>query len=136
MREKLHLGYFILGFVIAVVLSRLYVYQGEDINIYFYGHMIHHLYYGIILLIFSFLLLSVWDISRRNIFGKTLSMVMGIGLGFIVDEFNFLFSFGKTYTVALYEQPINIVMDLVVFIILMIILVIHKLSISGQATYY
>lgn len=72
---------FYLVFLITIFLIRLWVIIFPERDTYFLGFLIHHLWYGIILLLISFF------IPRKSIFKIYLS---AIGLGFVIDQMIFM----------------------------------------------
>jgi hypothetical protein len=101
----------LLGSLSAIISARLYVGFGGSLNFSFLGHELHHFYYGISLLIFAGIL------KRKGVSELLIFFIVGLGLGYIFDEFDLLLSFGKPYTMRLYDNPINISMDTILILI-------------------
>ncbi len=97
----------LIGSIFAIVLSRSYVFMGGSLNFSFFGHQLHHLYYGLSILI----LLPI--LKRKGISYEWIYFLFGFSLGLISDEADLLLSIGSPYTLRLYDNPVNIAMDLV-----------------------
>lgn len=101
-----------IGAFISIVVSRGYVASGGDISIYAFGHMVHHIYYGIAVVIIGAYLMVILGKRMHYVGGVVLSGIFGGGLGWITDEINFIPNWGHTYTLALYNSPVNVYADL------------------------
>ena len=105
-------GFALAGSLVAIILSRSYVSLGGSLNFSFLGYQLHHFWYGISLLILA-------GILRIRKFPESLIFfTIGLGLGFIFDEFDLLLSIGSPYTLRLYDNPVNIAMDLILVLVL------------------
>jgi Na+/H+ antiporter NhaA len=45
--------------------------------------------------------------------------ILGLGLGYIFDEFDLLLSIGNRYTMQLYDAPLNLAMDVILVLVLL-----------------
>ena len=101
------------GSSLAILSARIYVLSGGNLNYSFLGYELHHFYYGISLLVLAGLL------RIRNKVPESLNFFfVGLGLGYVTDEFNLLLSIGRSYTLELYYSPVNILMDFLLILIL------------------
>ena len=105
-------SYSLLGSLIAIVSARAYVSLGGSLNFSFLGYQLHHFWYGVSLLVLA-AILKVRKVPESLIF-----FTIGLGLGFIFDEFDLLLSIGNTYSMRLYDNPLNIAMDLILVLVL------------------
>lgn len=117
-------SYSLIGSVIAIVSARAYVFSGGSLNFSIFNYTLHHLYYGLSLLILAGIL-KLLKVPESLFF-----FVIGLGLGFVTDEFNLLVNIGQRYTLAMYDNPVNLGMDTFLLIALM------KLSQSQGVLYY
>ena len=117
-------SYALVGSLGAILSARLYVGFGGSLNFSIFNHTIHHLYYGICLLIIAAFL------KKMKVPESLLFFVIGLGLGFVMDEFNLLVNIGQRYTLAMYDNPVNLAMDTSLLIALM------KLSQPQRVLYY
>ena len=114
----------LIGSLSAIISARLYVGFGGNLNYSFLGHLLHHFYYGIGLLVIAGIL------KRIKASESIISFIIGMALGFIADESDLLLSIGRSYTLQLYNDPLNLAMDII------LILTLWKLSSDGPAYYY
>ena len=105
-------SYSLLGSLIAIISARAYVSLGGRLNFTIFNHTLHHLYYGLVLLILA-AILKVRKFPEPLIFFTT-----GLGLGFITDESDLLLSIGRSYTLQLYNAPLNLAMDVILVLVL------------------
>ena len=103
-------SYSMLGSLIAIILSRSYVLLGGSLNFSFLGHELHHLYYGLGILI----LLPI--LKKRGLSYQWIFFLIGFALGLISDEADLLLSIGSPYTLRLYDNPINFATDLILIL--------------------
>ena len=105
-------GFALAGSLVAIILSRSYVSLGGSLNFSFFGHQLHHLYYGLSILI----LLPI--LKKKGLSYSWTYFLVGFSLGLIADEFNLILSVGESYSLELYDNPVNIAMDLILVLIL------------------
>ena len=105
-------GFILAGSIVAIVSGRLYVGLGGNLNYSFLGYQLHHFWYGISLLIFAGIL------KLRKVPEPLIFFIVGLGLGFISDEFDLLLSIGRPYTLELYNAPLNLAMDTILILVL------------------
>ena len=105
-------SYSLLGSLVAIVSARVYVALGGGLDFTIFNHTLHHFYYGVALLILAGIM-KVKKVPESLIF-----FVVGLGLGFIFDEFDLLLSIGNTYSMRLYDNPVNVAMDLILVLVL------------------
>src|SRR3989344_4245268 len=74
----------LLSLIITLFISRIFLYFFPNVNISFFSYTIHHFYVGVFILL---LLLPFLLIKKLN---KPRSILLGISLGLILDEFFFL----------------------------------------------
>ena len=103
-------GFSLLGSLVAIILSRSYVLLGGSLNFFFIGHELHHLYYGIGILI----LLPI--LRKRGLSYQWIYFLFGFALGLVSDEADLLLSIGSAYTLRLYDNPINFATDLILIL--------------------
>ena len=118
-------GFALIGSISAILSARLYVSLGGSLNFSIFNHTLHHFYYGLSLLVVAGLLRIRNKVPESLIF-----FVIGLGLGFVTDEFNLLVNIGQRYTLAMYDNPVNLAMDTFLLIALM------KLSQPQRVLYY
>jgi hypothetical protein len=116
-------SYSLIGSVVAIVSARTYVFLGGSLDFTIFNHVLHHFYYGVSLLIFAGIL------KLRKVPESLIFFVVGLGLGFISDEFDLLLSIGRSYTLQLYYAPLNLSMDVI------LVLVLFRLSQSSNYVY-
>ena len=117
--------YIVIGVVLAILIARSYVYLGGDVNLTVSGVSFHHFFIGIILVISvglaSFLF---YEEKQTNVLVKrTLALLFGAGIGFIVDEANFFVSAVQVYTMSQYYSSANITSETAIVIVLVILFV-------------
>ena len=117
-------GFALLGSLSAILSARLYVALGGSLNYSFMGYQLHHFYYGLSLLVVAGIL------KRIKASESLISFIIGMALGFIADESDLLLSIGRPYTLYLYNQPLNLGMDVI------LILTLWKFSSNGPTYYY
>ena len=106
-------GFILAGSILAILSGRLYVGLGGNLNYSFLGFQLHHFYYGISLLILAGIL------KVRNKAPEPLILfIIGLGLGYISDEFDLLLSIGRSYTLQLYNAPLNLAADTILILVL------------------
>ena len=106
-------GFILAGSILAILSGRLYVGLGGNLNYSFLGFELHHLYYGVSLLVLAGILRI-----RNKVPASVLLFIIGLGLGFITDEFDLLLSIGRPYTLQLYNAPLNLAMDVILVLVL------------------
>lgn len=107
-------GFALIGSLSAIISARSYVYSGGSLNFSLLGHELHHFYYGLSLLIIAGLLRIRNKAPESLIF-----FILGLGLGYIFDEFDLLLSIGNRYTMQLYDAPLNLAMDVILVLVLL-----------------
>jgi hypothetical protein len=117
-------GFALAGSLTAIISGRLYVGLGGSLDFTIFNHVLHHFYYGLSLLIVAGIL------KRIKASESLISFIIGMALGFIADESDLLLSIGRPYTLYLYNQPLNLAMDII------LILTLWKFSLNGPAYYY
>ena len=105
-------SYSLLGSLVAIVSARVYVALGGGLDFTIFNHTLHHFYYGVALLILAGIM-KVKKVPESLIF-----FVVGLGLGFIFDEFDLLLSIGRPYSLELYNAPLNLAMDVILVLVL------------------
>jgi hypothetical protein len=106
-------GFILAGSILAILSGRLYVGLGGNLNYSFLGYQLHHFYYGISLLILAGILKIKSKVPESVILFLT-----GMALGYIVDESDLLLSIGRSYTLELYNAPLNLSMDIILVLVL------------------
>ena len=106
-------GFILAGSIVAIVSGRLYVGLGGNLNYSFLGYQLHHFYYGISLLILAGILKV-----RNKVPEPLILFIIGLGLGYISDEFDLLLSIGRSYTLQLYNAPLNLAADVILVLVL------------------
>ena len=117
-------GFILAGSIVAIVSGRLYVGLGGNLNYSFLGYQLHHFYYGVALLILAGIL------KLRKVPESLIFFVLGLGLGYVCDEFDLLLSFGRSYTLELYNAPLNLASDVI------LLLALYRLSRSSPDYYH
>jgi hypothetical protein len=112
------------GSLLAILSARIYVLAWENLSYSFMGYQLHHFYYGISLLVIAGIL------KRIKASESLISFIIGMALGFIADEADLLLCFGRPYTLHLYNNPLNLAMDVI------LVLTLWKLSSEEPAGYY
>jgi hypothetical protein len=108
-----------IGSCIGVIIARAYVEAGGPLGIMVYGRVLHHVDYGIALLILTLAaILGVKAIGSRIPWGA-ISGVIGFSVALIIDEINIFMNFGSRYTLALYNDPVNVIADLILVLSLL-----------------
>ena len=105
-------GFALAGSLTAIISARLYVGLGGSLNFSILNHTIHHLYYGIALLVISAIL------KRKNASESLIFFILGMALGYIADESDLFLSIGRPYTMQLYYAPLNLAMDTILILVL------------------
>jgi hypothetical protein len=122
--------YIFLGFVLAVGAARLFVLLSNGVNFALDGIYIHHLFFGlgIVMLsgILSFVLYDAKNKELYNKYRKFLAGFFGFGAGLITDEASLLVTVGQTYTLPNYYSSINFYSELSVVVILFIALLLRE----------
>ena len=103
-------GFALAGSISAIISARAYVSLGGSLNFSFLGHQLHHLYYGIGILI----LLPI--LRKRGLSYQWIYFLFGFALGLVSDEADLLLSIGSAYTLRLYDNPINFATDLILIL--------------------
>ena len=106
-------GFILAGSILAILSGRLYVGLGGNLNYSFLGYQLHHFYYGISLLILAGILKV-----RNKVPEPLILFIIGLGLGYISDEFDLLLSIGRSYTFQLYNAPLNLAADVILVLVL------------------
>jgi hypothetical protein len=106
-------GFILAGSILAILSGRLYVGLGGNLNYSFLGYQLHHFYYGISLLILAGILKV-----RNKVPEPLILFIIGLGLGYISDEFDLLLSIGRSYTLQLYNAPLNLATDVILVLVL------------------
>ena len=101
------------GSILAILSGRLYVGLVGNLNYSFLGYQLHHFYYGLSLLILAGILKI-----KSKVPESVLLFIIGLGLGYISDEFDLLLSIGRPYTLQLYNAPLNLAMDVILVLVL------------------
>ena len=100
-------GYAMLGSLVAILSSRLYVVLDGSLNFTFDNHVLHHAYYRFWILILA----GIVKIIDRKLSMNVISTMIGFALGLIADEMNLFLNIGHAYTLTLYYQPFNYYWD-------------------------
>ena len=106
-------GFALAGSISAIISARAYVALGGSLNYSFLGYQLHHFWYGISLLILAGILKIKSEVPEPLIL-----FIIGLGLGYISDEFDLLLSIGRSYTLQLYNAPLNLAMDVILVLVL------------------
>ena len=105
-------GFALIGSLSAITSARLYVALGGGLDFTIFNHTLHHFYYGVALLILA-------GILRIRKFPEPLIFfTIGLGLGYLCDEFDLLLSIGRPYSMQLYYAPLNLAMDTILILVL------------------
>ena len=110
--------YSFVGSLTAILSARMYVALGGPLNYSILGYQLHHFYYGVSL----FVVVGIF--KRIKVSESLIYFVVGVALGFISDEIDLLLSFGRPYTLQLYNVPLNLAADIA------LVLVLYRLSLS------
>ncbi len=82
--------------------------------------MIHHLYYGVGLIILSLILLLLSDLLDLDM-EFLISFMFGFSLGLIVDEINMFLFIGSPYTMQMYNSLFAVQTDILFIVVLLVI---------------
>ena len=108
-----------IGSCIGIIIARAYVEAGGPLGIMVYGRVLHHVDYGIALLVLTLAaILGVRAIGSRIRWGA-ISGVIGFSVALIIDEINIFMNFGRRYTLGLYNDPVNVIADLILVLSLL-----------------
>ena len=105
-------GFALAGSLTAIVSARAYVSLGGSLNFTIFNHTLHHFYYGLSILI----LLPI--LRKKGLSYSWTYFLIGFSLGLITDEFDLILSIGESYSLELYDNPVNIAMDLILVLVL------------------
>ena len=105
-------GFILAGSLTAIVSARTYVALGGGLDFSIFNHTLHHFYYGVALLILAGIM-KVKKVPESLIF-----FIVGLGLGYVCDEFDLLLSIGRPYTLQLYNAPLNLAADTILILVL------------------
>lgn len=111
------------GGVISVVVARSATFSLDYMGPTIGGVTLAPVYVGLALIVFclyNFLARRVMLQYRKK---KAIAFAFGIGVGMVVDQANYFAHLGQVYTVALYNRPVNIFADIVLFFILIMVVV-------------
>ena len=100
-----------ISFLVTFVLARLTVFLKENgfeffRYVYFNGYHIHHFVWGIFLLAIA----GAITLAYRDVFVKTAAILYGIGLGWIVDEFGLIVSWGDYWHTYTYDMLVIVIL--------------------------
>ena len=105
-------SYSLLGSLTAIISARAYVSLGGTLNFTIFNHTLHHFYYGLSILI----LLPI--LRKKGLSYSWTYFLIGFSLGLITDEFDLILSIGESYSLELYDNPINFATDLILILTL------------------
>ncbi len=112
--------YVLIGTLTSIAAARIYVFLGGAVTLTFDGIYLHHLFYGVIIIvavgILSFLLneRTFRSASLKNV----MALAFGFGLGLVIDESNLLILTGQEYSLSLYYSAYNTIVEFVVILLL------------------
>ena len=119
-----------IGSCLGVIVARAYVEAGLPLRIIIYGRVLHHVDYGIALLVLTIAaILGTMAIGAR-IPWRLISGVIGFSVALVIDEINIFMNFGRRYNLTLYNNPVNVIADLI--LALSLLGVARMPSLSGQ----
>jgi hypothetical protein len=83
--------------ILMILVARFYVLLYPNNSLILNGYEVHHLYTGVLIILFSIIpVIFIGHIYLNNKSRKLLLFIIGIATGLIIDEFFFLLSGGKT----------------------------------------
>ena len=110
-----------IGSCLGVIVARVYVEAGLPLRIIIYRRVRHHVDYGIALLVLTIAaILGTMAIGAR-IPWRLISGVIGFSVALVIDEINIFMNFGRRYTLAQYNNPVNVITDLILVLSLLVV---------------
>jgi hypothetical protein len=109
-----------IGSCVGIVTARTYVEAGGPLGIMLYGRVLHHVDYGIALLVLSIILVLGVRSTMIRMPSKPISGLLGFSIALITDEINIFLNFGRRYTLLLYNSPVNVIADIVLVVSLLV----------------
>lgn len=123
------LAYILIGAIVAIVVSRIYVFLGGFTSLTIDGVTFHHFFGGVALMaVVGILSFFLNDRARGSgIIRRVLALLFGIGMGFVIDEANLFLIGGQNYTLGQYYVPADIFTEFVIVAILFAALILTTL---------
>ena len=110
-----------IGSCLGVIVARVYVEAGLPLRIITYGRVLHHADYGIALLIIILTAILGARVIGSRIPWRPISGAIGFSVALVVDEINIFMNFGRRYTLAQYNNPVNVIADLILVLSLLVV---------------
>ena len=110
-----------IGSCLGVIVARVYVEAGLPLRIIIYGRVLHHVDYGIALLIITIAAVLGAKAVGSRIPWRLISGVVGFSVALVIDEINIFMNFGRRYTLTLYNNPVNVIADLILVLSLLVV---------------
>lgn len=110
-----------IGSCLGVIVARFYVEAGLPLRIIIYGRVLHHADYGIALLIITLAAILGAKAVGSRIPWRLISGVVGFSVALVIDEINIFMNFGRRYTLTLYNNPVNVIADLILVLSLLVV---------------
>ena len=108
-----------IGSCLGVIVARVYVEAGLPLRIIIYGRVLHHVDYGIALLVLTIAAVLGAKAVGSRIPWRLISGVIGFSVALVIDEINIFMNFGSRYTLGLYNDPVNVIADLILVLSLL-----------------
>ena len=110
-----------IGSCLGVIVARVYVEAGLPLRIITYGRVLHHADYGIALLIIILAAILGARVIGSRIPWRPISGAIGFSVALVIDEINIFMNFGRRYTLTLYNNPVNVIADLILVLSLLVV---------------
>lgn len=113
--------FFLLGYTIVILVARIYVWMGGDIDLHLYGLTIHHIYYLLFTVPLAVILLWNSDRLEHTILTKRQKelplqyrfaslFVFGVSFGMFMDEINVFWNLGNYHPIN-YWSPVPMLLE-------------------------
>ena len=110
-----------IGSCLGVIVARVYVEAGLPLRIIIYGRVLHHVDYGIALLVLTIAAILGTRAIGSRIPWRPISGAIGFSVALVIDEINIFMNFGRRYTLAQYNNPVNVIADLILVLFLLVV---------------
>ena len=110
-----------IGSCLGVIVARVYVEAGLPLRIIIYGRVLHQVDYGIALLIITLAAILGATAIGSRIPWRLISGAIGFSVALVIDEINIFMNFGRRYTLTLYNNPVNVIADLILVLSLLVV---------------
>lgn len=122
--------YVLVGTLLAITVARIYVLLGGAVTLAYNGVYLHHLFYGVIIVVVVGILSFLFNerAFRNEALKKVLALAFGFGVGLIIDESNLLILTGQEYSLSYYYSPYNVAIEFTVVLLLVIGLVVSTVA--------